>query len=277
VQIGGKKMPVTALKIASEDYHSPESNLKYLSNSQYKDFMTCEAMAVAKMVGEWNPEPSIEMLVGSYVHAWNEGEEAFKSFKASTPDMFNKNGSMKAQFLFADQMIGTLQDDPMCMEMLAGQKEVILTAEMFGVPWKIKMDSYRPGEAIIDLKTTRSIYELVWSPYFNAKVSFIEAFDYVTQFAIYLEIERIATGSKKWLQPLIVAVSKEAPPDKAVIDMTDTDRYKAILFNIRENIPRIMAIKAGEISPVRCERCNYCRATKKLKEIFSYHQLERSE
>lgn len=270
-------MPVTAFKIASEDYHSPESNLKYLSNSQYKDFMTCEAMAVAKMVGEWNPEPSNEFLVGSYIHAWNEGEEALKAFKASTPQMFKKNGEPYSQFIMADEMIKALQNDDLCMNTLQGEKEVMLTAEMFGVPWKIKMDSYRPGEAIIDLKTTRSIYELVWSPYFNAKVSFIEAFDYVTQFAIYLEIERIATGSKKWLQPLIVAVSKETPPDKAVIDMTDPDRYKAILFSIRENLPRIMAIKAGEISPVRCERCNYCRATKKLKEIFSYHQLERSE
>lgn len=268
----------TALNFAT-DYHSTEANLRYMSNSQYQDFLACEAMAVAKMVGEWNPEPSTEMLVGSYIHAWNEG--TLKEFKATHPEMFSSKGptkgELKSQFLFADQMIDTLQDDPMCMDMLAGHKEVIATAEMFGCEWKIKMDSYRPGEAIIDLKTTRSIYELVWSPYFNAKVSFIEAFDYVTQFAIYLEIERIATGSKKWLQPLIVAVSKEAPPDKAVIDMTDTDRYKAILFNIRENIPRIMAIKAGEISPVRCERCNYCRATKKLKEVFSYHQLERSE
>ena len=266
-------MPVTALKIASEDYHSPESNLKYLSNSQYKDFMTCEAMAIAKMVGEWNPPPTIEMMVGSYVHAWNEGEEALKQFKASTPEMFNKNGTMKAQFLFADQMIETLENDELCMAYLEGQKEVIMTAEMFGCEWKIKIDTYRP-DAIVDLKTTRSIWDMQWSSHYNTKVSFIETYNYFQQFAIYLEVERITTGWDNWLTPYIVAVSKESPPDKAIIDLYDKERINAELQAIKANMPHILAVKHGEIQPQRCGRCAYCRATNKVEGIISYRDLE---
>lgn len=267
-------MPVTALKIASEDYNSPESNLKYLSNGQYKDFMTCEAMAVAKMVGEWNPPPTIEMLVGSYVHAWNEGEEALKQFKASTPEMFNKNGTMKAQFLFADQMIETLQDDELCMAFLRGQNEVIMTAEMFNTEWKIKIDTYHPDEDIVDLKTTRSIWEQVWSPKYNCKVSFIEAYEYFTQFAIYLEVERIYTGRSKWLAPFIVAVSKETPPDKAVIDLSDDGRINVELERIKVNMPHILDVKHGRVQPERCGRCAYCRSTNRVDRIISYRDLE---
>lgn len=265
----------TALNLQT-DYYSPESNLRYMSNSQYKDFLTCEAMAIAKMVGEWNPPPTIERMVGSYVHAWNEGEEALKQFKASTPEMFNKNGTMKAQFLFADQMIETLENDELCMAYLEGQKEVIMTAEMFGCEWKIKIDTYRP-DAIVDLKTTRSIWDMQWSSHYNTKVSFIETYDYFQQFAIYLEVERITTGRDKWLTPYIVAVSKEQPPDKAIIRLQDDERIASELLRIEGNMPHILAVKHGDIKPVRCGKCAYCRATSRVDRIISYRELEGGE
>ena len=256
------------------DYYSPEANLRYMSNSQYKDFIDCEAMAVAKMVGEWNPPPTIEMLVGSYVHAWNEGTEALNQFKASTPEMFNKNGSMKAQFLFADQMINTLRNDEFCMAYLKGQKEVIMTAEMFGTEWKIKIDNYLPDGIIVDLKTTKSIWDMMWNPFYNCKVSFIENYAYFTQFAIYLEIERIASGHDYWLTPYIVAVSKETPPDKAVISLYDEERIASELLRIEGNMPHILAVKRGDIKPVRCGKCAYCRATSRVDRVISYRELE---
>ena len=267
-------MEATALKLTEKNYFSPEASLHYMSNSQYKDFMTCEAMAVARMVGEYTPEPSNDFLVGKYIHAWNEGPEALKVFKATTPTMFKKNGEPHSQFLQADEMINCLERDELFATMLEGQKEVILTAIMFSVPWKVKIDTLKPDEAIVDLKTTRSIWELIWSPYFNSRVSFVEAYEYVIQFAIYLEVERIASGRDKWLTPYIVAVSKESPPDKAIIDMTDNDRYTGILESIRENLPRIMAVKNGDIKPSRCGRCAYCRGTNKVTKVISYHELE---
>ena len=37
-----------------------------------------------------------------------------------------------------------------------------MTAEMFGTLWKVKIDSYHPGKAIVDLKTCQSITKTFW-------------------------------------------------------------------------------------------------------------------
>ncbi len=265
--------------LTAENYHSPEMNRKYMSVSQYKDFVPelggCEAMAMASIRGEYKRPTSTDCLVGSYLHAWNEGREALAKFKADTPEMFKKNGEPLAAFSFADQMIQTLESDPFCMYMLEGRKEVILTAELFGAPWKIKIDTYKESEAIVDLKTTRSIWELQWSSFYNCKVSFIEIYQYFIQFAIYLEVERRAKNRESWLAPYIVAASKENPPDKAVIDLNDPARIKQELKEIEAKMPRILALKSGQAEPKRCGCCAYCRATNRVTDVISYKMLER--
>ena len=77
-----------------------------------------------------------------------------------------------------------------------------MTAEMFGAPWKIKIDTYKPDDSIVDLKTTRSIWELQWDSFYKSKVSFIEMYRYFTQFAIYLEVERLAHERDFLVKPI---------------------------------------------------------------------------
>lgn len=48
------------------------------------------------------------------------------------------------------------------MKYMSGEKQVIMTAELYGTPWKIKMDSYIPGVAIVDLKVMASLTKLEW-------------------------------------------------------------------------------------------------------------------
>lgn len=269
------------LVLTEANYHSPEANREYMSNSQYKDFISCEAMAMAKINGLYAQKQTDECLVGSYVHAWNEGPNALNFFKATTPEMFSSKGptkgELKATFQFANQMIETLQSDAMCSYMLEGEKEVIMTAEMFDAPWKIKIDTYKPDDSIVDLKTTRSIWELAWNDYYKCRMSFIENYQYFTQFAIYLEIERIAQGRANYLTPYIVAVSKESPPDKAVISLDDSMRLNRELMQIAANMPRILQVKSGAVEPVHCGRCSYCRSIKKVTDIISYRDLEARE
>jgi len=264
------------LTLSKDNYYSPEANREYMSHSQYKDFLSCEAMALAKLNGEYTPPTSDEYLVGSYVHAWNE--ETLEQFKAKHPEIISSKGStkgqLKADFKRADRMIETLANDPMCMFALEGQKEIILTAEMFGAIWKIRMDVYNPERhRIVDLKTAKSIRELVWSTEQWTKVSFVEAYGYLTQLSIYCEVERIATGHKGWAEPLIVAISKEDPPDKAIISLLDEPRFERELEVIQDKMPRIIAVKAGEIAPRRCEKCAWCRSTKKLTTVMHYSEL----
>ena len=260
------------LQLTRDNYYSKEADIAYLSHSQYNNFLQCEAMAMALINREWIEPANDNLLVGSYVHAWNEG--TLEEFKAKTPEMFKKDGTPYAKFLFADQMVATLQNDPFCMFVLDGQKEVIMTAEMFGAPWKIRIDSYNPEKRrIVDLKTTRSINDLVWSDERWAKVSFVDAYNYPRQMAIYCEVERLVKGQAKWGEPLIVAVSKEGPPDKAIISLVDDARFEMELRHIEENLPRILAIKQGLEPPQRCGKCPYCRSTKKIDGVIHYSTL----
>lgn len=262
------------LQLNHENYFSPEANLQYMSNSQYKDFLECEGRAIATLAGDWVEEPKDAFLVGSYVHAWNQGVRG--EFISENPGMFKKDGGLKAPFIVADKMIVTLHNDPFAMYVLDGQKEVILTAEMFGCWWKIMIDSYNPEKRrSVDLKTTRSIAGHVWDEELWEKVSFVEKYRYPLQSSIYSEVERIAHGrpEEDWFDFYIVAVSKQDYPDKEVISMVDADRCRMELSQIKANMPRILEVKAGKVEPMYCGKCDYCRSIKKLNTVIHYSLL----
>ncbi|MEC0211845.1 PD-(D/E)XK nuclease-like domain-containing protein [Paenibacillus ehimensis] len=264
------------MQLTNENYHSLEADRYYMSNSQYKGFLECEAESMAYLRGEWQREHSIAMLVGSYVHAYFEGPEAFELFKASHPEIISSRGAtkgeLKAEFRYANTMIETIENDPLCMFVLQGRKEVIMTAEFAGAPWKIKMDCYNvENNRFADIKTTDRIHKEIWHPGLGY-VSFVEAMGYLTQMALYAEIERLHAGRDGWIEPIIVAVSKEERPDKAVIGFKAYDIERE-LDGIRSNMQRIIEVKSGMVEPTRCERCDYCRATKQLNQIVHYTDL----
>jgi len=262
------------MKLDYKNYHSREANLAYMSRSQYQGFLSCEAAAMAKLSGAWIEKPSEALLVGQYVHAWASGTQ--RDWIVDHPGMFTKKGGLRSEYILADKMISTLKKDPLCGYMLSGQKEVIFTAEFAGSLWRVMADVYNPERGrMVDLKTTKSIRELHWSDEHRAKVSFIEQYGYMTQAALYSEIERIANGRPEgdWLDFYAVAVSKENVPDKEVIYMGDPDRFQQELESIRLHMPRILMVKAGKVEPVRCERCDYCKSTKQLSGAINYSQL----
>ena len=262
------------LKLTKSNYHSQAANLDYMSRGQYLDFLKCEAAAYAVLQGEWIEEVSDALLVGQYVHTFNDGTRS--EFISNHPEMFKKDGGLKAQFIVADKMIETLQYDDFAMYVLDGQKEVIFTAEMFGCWWKVMIDAYNPEKRrSVDLKTTRSITDKAWSDEDHAKVSFIEKYGYLVQATLYSEVERIATGRPPgdWFDFYIVAVSKQDVPDKEVISLVDPERYEIELINIQNNMKRILSVKSGKVEPEHCGHCDYCRSVKKLTGAIHYSLL----
>lgn len=262
--------------LTADNYYSPEADKTFMSNSQYSNFLSCEAMAIAKINGEWVDPLNESYEVGSFTHAWNEG--TLDKFKDNNPHIFSSRGAtkgeLKAPYQVANRMIATLEADPFCMKALEGEKEVIMTAEMFGTPWKIKIDSYnREIRRIVDLKAMKSIQELIWSEELRAKTNFVEAYHYDRQLIIYTEVERIATRNEDWGAPLIVAVSKEEPCDKAVIDVFDANHMMYTLAAIGSVMPHIMDVKSGKVKPMRCGKCAYCRSTKQLTSTVFYRDL----
>jgi hypothetical protein len=217
--------------------------------------------------------PTTAQEVGQYVHSWNAGTQ--NEFREDHPNMFTKANTLRTDYLVANTMINCLQNDPFAMSYLDGEKEAILTAELYGVPWKIMMNVHSiSSRRLVDLMTTRSIIGKVWDEAVHGYVSFIELAKAPLKAAIYAEVERIAMGraAGDWSEFMIVAVSKEKYPDKAVINLTNPTRLAAELAAVEANVPRIIALKAGLEEPIRCERCDYCRSTKVLSEVIQYFE-----
>jgi hypothetical protein len=264
----------TLLKLNDENYFSLEADQQYMSVSQYKNFLKCEAAAIAQIKGEYIRPKSDALLFGSYVHSWLDG--TIETFKEQNPDLFSSKGPTKGQlkstYQNANEMIKVLKDDPFCMMALQGEHEVIMTGELFGVPWKIKMDVYTPQMGrFADLKTVESIRKKYWHELYGY-CSFVENYGYITQMAVYSEIERQFRNGDSWLENYIVAVSKENQPDKAVI-VIDEDSLIGELETVESKMERIKSLKIGEIEPKRCERCEYCRKTKKITNVIHYLEL----
>src|SRR5690606_5270705 len=129
--------------------------------------------------------------------------------------------------------------------------------ELFGMPWKMKVDSINHERNIFtDIKTTQDIHKRYWSEKYDGWVSFIEKWDYVLQMAIYRKIIEANTG--QLYTPYIIAVSKENPPNKAVVHF-DESRFDFEYEYTEMKMQRILEVKNGEMDPVSCGKCDYCR------------------
>ena len=248
--------------IKEETYFSQENNEQYFSVSQFKDFMKCESAALARISGEIDSDSTTAMLVGSYVDAYFSG--TLDSFKADHMDIFTKSGSLKSEFIHAEYIINRVSQDELFMKYISGEQQIIKTGELFGVPWKIKIDSYHPGKAIVDLKVMKD-FEPIWVEG-QGKIPFVEAWGYDIQGAIYQAIE----GNN--LPFFIAAITKEKEPDIALLSIPQ-EQLDLAMEIVRAHINRFIEVKTGQAEPVRCERCDYCKRTKKLSQIVSYLEV----
>lgn len=235
--------------LTNDNYYSHEANCEYMSISQYKQFIKCEAAAMAQLKEEYVTPKTTALLVGSYVDSWFEG--TLGKFYLENPELFKKNGSLKADYLQAAQIINRVQRDPLFMEYMGGKKQTIKTGELYGCKWKIKIDSYHPGDKIVDLKVMRSMERIMGK-------SFVEHWGYDLQMAVYAAIE----GND--LSTYLAVVTKETPADMEIIEIPKWRREES-LNEIAKNMPRILGVKTGKLEPERCGVCEYCRATKTLK------------
>lgn len=259
--------------LTADNYYSKEADMKYMSVHQYLDFVGhmgvhgCEEMAMAKLKGEFEQETTTAMLVGSYVDSYFEG--TLEQFKQQHPECFTQKGELKASFKQAEKMIERCEKDSYFMSTMQGEKQVIMTAYLFGCEWKIKMDSYLPGKAIVDLKTSADIHK-AWKVQDYGYASFVEYWGYTLQMAVYQKVVEINTGKK--LPCYISVVTKEDSPEIAVINI-DQMTLDHALNEIEMNMASVLMVKSGEVEPFRCEKCDYCKATKVLKGAISYMDL----
>ena len=255
-----------------ENYYSKEANAEYWSVSQFKAFNRCEAAGLAEARGVYEREETDALLIGSYVDAYFSGE--LEEFTERNHDkMFSKRGGgLLAKFQDANKMINRVESDPLMNEFLEGEKQVIKTGELFGVDWKIKIDVYHEAR-IVDFKTVRDFGDIFDKGY--GWRSWVEFWGYDIQGAIYQKIEQIASGRPEPLPFYLAAVTKERVPDIAVVEIPN-HILEAVLGLVEAKIDRFDLIKSGDVEPIRCEKCDYCKKTKILMqpEIYEIKEAE---
>lgn len=244
------------MKLTQRNYFSKKANQHYMSVSQFKSFDKCQASALAEINGEFEREQTTALLVGSYVDAYFEGKLA--NFKAEYPEIFKRDGTLKAEYTQAESIIKRIERDDLFSEYMSGKKQVIMTGEICGVPVKIKVDSLHPDK-IVDLKIMRD-FENIYDAE-KGSLPFFEAWGYDLQAAVYQEIVRQNTG--KTLPFYLAVATKEKVADIDIIHINQ----KSIDFafdHFKANVEMYDAIKKGIIPPERCEKCAYCKETKVL-------------
>ena len=259
--------------LTKENYYSQEADLRYMSFHQYLSFAGgmivegCEERAMKMLAREWVEPTTTAMLVGSYVDSYFEG--TLDNFIEEHPECFTAKKELKAPFKQAEIMIARCEQDEYFMKTLSGEKQKIMTFYWEGCEWRMKMDSYLPHQAIVDLKTCADIHK-AWRVRDYGYTSFIEAYAYDEQLALYQKGVEIVTGEK--LPCYISAVTKSDSPEIAVINI-DQVSLDSALDRIKMNMPSVLAVKNGEALPTRCGRCDYCKATHVITRPINMRDL----
>lgn len=259
--------------LTNENYYSDEANKQYMSVHQYLDFAGhlgirgCETRAMAELNGEYKKETTTAMLVGSYVDSFYEG--TLDKFKEEHPEVFTQKGELKATYKMAEKMIARTVDDEYFQKVMSGDKQTIMTGYLFGCEWKIKMDSYLPGVAIVDLKTSSDLHK-AWKVLDYGWVNVAEYWGYTVQLAVYQKIVEINTGKK--LPCYLAFVTKEDSPEIEVcyIDQMTLDHA---LNEVEMNMSSVLMVKNGEVEPIGCGKCDYCKAHKKITKPINIADL----
>lgn len=282
------------MKLTNGNYYGTKANKEFMSVSQFKDFQRCEAMAMAKLKGEYEQPKSNALLLGSFVDEMLTGtkksqikfvienlleifqksskihkfcdDELAELFKDYWWNIFNDDYKPYAEIVQALNTIEKIKKQPLMMQHFNSKHQIIMTGEISGVLFKIKMDNYKPDEFISDGKYMSSLR----SP--NLFEPMVKYWGYDIQGAVYQEIVCQNTGKR--LPFYLDIATKEKPAHLAVAKIDQYDLDEA-LEKVKAFAPRYQAIKNGDIEPVRCDEydCNYCTETKIITEPVDSNYL----
>lgn len=247
------------IKLTEKNYYGQAANQEFMSVSQYKQFVKCEAAAKAELNGDYEREKTSALFLGSFVDEMLTGTKKSreKFVEENYSRLYKKNNEPYADVAKAMDAIERVKKQPLMMKYLSGKTQEIMTGEIGGVKWKIKMDSYKPGEFIADFKYLKDLR----AP--NLFENAIKYWGYDTQMAVYQEVVYQNTGLR--LPTYLVIVTKETTPRVAVCEVKQWNLDEA-LEDVKRHLPHIIAIRNGEVEPERCEVCDYCANTIVLTE-----------
>ena len=247
-------------KWTDEEYFS---KTEFMSVSLFKLYEKCECLGK----NGFTKEPTVPMLVGSYVDSYISG--TLDLFKEQHPEILlstGKNkGELKVDFQKADEICKYIDSNRIFSQFMSGEKQIVMTGKISGVPFKIKIDSYSKGIAINDLKVMASVTDNNG----NFK-DFITPWGYDLQMACYQEIVFQNTGER--LPVYICAVTKENPINSVIVNIPQSYLDMA-LYRVESAIEHFYDIHIGKIEPNGCGICDTCISLRKETPIISMEQL----
>ena len=283
------------MKLTNKNYFSEKSNQEFMSVSQFKQFKRCEAMALAELKGEYERPKSKALLLGSFVDEMLTGTkksqvqfivENFENIfqkssryikiperdrldfvKEEFDELFKAaNGKPYAEIVQALETVEKIKQQPLMRKHFKCKHQTIMTGEIAGVPFKIKMDNYKPNEFISDMKYMSSLR----SP--NLFEPMVKYWGYDIQGAVYQEIVYQNTGKR--LPFYLDIATKETPSHLAIAEIKQYDLDEALEI-VKALAPRYNAIKNGNIMPTRCDEydCDYCTETNIIVEPIDSNYL----
>lgn len=247
------------MNVTSENYYS---NTGHMSVSQYKAMLKCQGGKIDNNI------KSNALLIGSYVDSYIEG--TLEQFTHEHPEIYVSRGSnkgeLKSDFKIAQKVCDYLDNDETCKLFLSGEKQTIMVGTISNVPFKIKMDSYIPNKAIVDLKVMATIRRKNGTLY-----NFIKEWGYDIQLACYQEIVRQNTGLQ--LPCYILVCTKEDPIECRIIQIPQEDLNRTLAL-VKSNIEHIYKVYIGEEEPIYCGKCPKCIKDCRYDKIISMNDLE---
>lgn len=278
------------MKLDDSNYYTPEANLAYLDCSTYKNVVgtpgrkgcECRALAIAK--GEYVQPKTSALLLGSYVDRYFDGtlaefmiDEMENLYTKASIKKFNEGkGDLEllSDYKMADVMIKRAIKEPLFMKYVKGETQLILTAEINGVPIRVKLDSY-DGHRITDVKTVASISDTFYAADLGQRLNFAEYWGYIEQAYFYKEAVRQNFGKDVPFYLACITKEKynnEPHPRVAVIQVPEkiiADKGE----EIKQNIHRVWSLIQGEFEPIPCGTCEWCADNVPLDRVISLDEI----
>ena len=254
--------------LTPENYHSEEAKRTWLSASAVKQAMRCEYEWNAYRTGAAHEDESKEAFkLGHYFETMVSGTDAeIERFKIDNPEIFSSKGPTKGQlkstYKDVDKCVEAVKNQPFLMNIINScKKQVILTGNICGVPFRMMCDLIRFGDGIYDLKCMDS-FKRIWSLSAESYVEWYEYWNYPAQMYIYKEIAEQNGISVPCVG--LIAASKSNADIQAI--QFGRDVLLQARSDVEYTVGRMKDIMNGD-EPIRCQHCDVCIGSRKIESF----------
>lgn len=248
--------------LTPDNYHSPEARAAYISSSDVKLAMRCEAMWLAQNLGIYQrPESSDAFAYGHlFEEAASGNAEAYiQDHPELTLTRGANKGHLRAAYADAIELAGAVRRSPYLSRLIGRcRKQVIFTGVLFGMPARMMADLVDTDGSIYDFKTARD-FRPVWDSDREEYREWWSVWDYPVQLWFYREIAR--QNGLTVPRVGLIAGSKADMDVQALLFGPDT--MQAAEADAAYTMSRMSSIRNGD-KPEACGHCEWCLSQKRI-------------